>query len=115
MVISISSLAEGSRVQMSRPGFITSKLGSSFTNRSGSEFSPILQAQSDFFLSHFMLNFLLETNLFQVKDDFHHVFRNTFDGSEFMIGSFNLDPNDRISFQANSAIPCARALPMVTP
>jgi len=56
-------LAEESRVQISRPGFITSKLGVASPG-TGGEFRPVLQAQRDLFLSHFMFDLPLETDLF---------------------------------------------------
>ena len=41
-----------------------------FANHSGSEFGFIFERQSDLFTCHFMIYLLLETNLFEVQNNF---------------------------------------------
>ena len=98
MVISISSLALESMVQISSSGFITWNAG---------EASPIIPAvnsvcfdgKRDLSVLGSWSTFSLKANLFQVQDDVGHVFRYAFNGGKFVIGTGDVDSDDCISFQ----------------
>src|SRR6202035_1747146 len=74
------------------------------------EFGFIFKAEGDFFLCHFMINLLFETYLFQIQDNFNHVFCHTFEGSKFMVSSFDFYADDRISLQGVEQYP-AQGIP----
>jgi hypothetical protein len=46
-----------------------------------------------------MVNYFFETNLFKVQENFNYIFADAFHCGEFMLYTFDLHANNRITFQ----------------